>query len=117
MEEQLITRKKELEMSMDIRGWKFGIINDEKLSKEDSHKLYNLRVEYCAIAKKLEQIQKKRLEEDRLFEEEVNRRLAKELFERRVDAEVRRRLAAMEKETSQYEDTINEATDLSDFSQ
>lgn len=78
------------------------VYNNEQRAKEEAQKQEKIRV--CREQK---QARKEINEEgeDLKFEQEVQRRLAKELYEQRVNAEVQRRLAAMS--ASKAEDGIN----------
>lgn len=99
MEEELKARKNVLESTLAITGWDtIYHKTPEVMSTEDISSYKSITSELFSIniqLSNMERGRRKKMEEDRAFEEEVNRRVTKELFERRVNAEVQRRLAAI----------------------
>jgi hypothetical protein len=99
MEEELLVRRNVLKKTLEINGWDTTYQKlSEVMSTEDKATYKSITSELNDINRKLmayEINRRKKMEEDRAFEEEVKRRVTKELFERRVNAEVQRRLAAI----------------------
>ena len=99
MEEELLVRRNVLKKTLEMNGWDTIFHKSpEVMSTEDKATYKSITSELNDINRKLmayEINRRKKMEEDRAFEEEVNRRVTKELFERRVNAEVQRRLAAI----------------------